>query len=155
MVLAMFTRGASAHVMARLFGAATLATAAFGASHACAADLTVVARGIVSGPGAIRVALYRGAEGFRHEDRALRVLSVPARATTIAVTFHDIPPGRYAVLAYHDANDDKKLDLRFGMFPKEGWGLSNDPRVMGPPSFAASALDVTGAAMTTTITMHY
>ncbi|MGV0975151.1 MAG: DUF2141 domain-containing protein [Azonexus sp.] len=35
-----------------------------------------------------------------------------------------------------------KFDLRFGMFPTEGYGHSNNPKVMGPPKFADSAFDV-------------
>ncbi len=71
------------------------------------------------------------------------------------VHFLDVPPGQYAVMAYHDANDDQKLDLRFGMFPKEGWGLSNNPKVMGPPSFSASSFTMTEQTMATMIDMHY
>ena len=55
-----------------------------------------------------------------------------------------LPPGRYAIMAYHDADLNGKFDLRFGMFPTEGYGLSNNPKVMGPPKFADSAFDVAG-----------
>ena len=37
-----------------------------------------------------------------------------------------------------------KFDLRFGMFPTAGYGLSNNQKVMGPPKFADSAFDVAG-----------
>ncbi|WP_404714229.1 DUF2141 domain-containing protein [Sphingomonas sp. MMS24-J13] len=125
------------------------------AATASAADFTVAASGVVPGPGAIRFALYRGPDGFRHEDRAYRILSAPADKALVTVRFQDLPPGRYAVMAYHDANDNKKLDLRFGMFPKEGWGLSNNPKIMGPPSFGPSAVTVTEPTTTTDIAIHY
>jgi uncharacterized protein (DUF2141 family) len=83
------------------------------------------------------------------------VLKAPADASAAMVHFLDVPPGQYAVMAYHDANDDQKLDLRFGMFPKEGWGLSNNPKVMGPPSFSASSFTMTEQTMATMIDMHY
>jgi len=114
-----------------------------------------MALGIAPGPGAIRVVLYKGPDGFRHEDRAYQVLSASARSTAVSVTFHNIPAGQYAILAYHDENDNKKLDLRFGMFPKEGWGLSNDPKVMGPPSFSASSFDVGASPIAIKVQMHY
>lgn len=123
------------------------------AAHA--GELEVTAKRIVPGPGSIRFILYRGSAGFRHEDRALRVLKAPADASAAMVHFLDVPPGQYAVMAYHDANDDQKLDLRFGMFPKEGWGLSNNPKVMGPPSFSASSFTMTEQTMATMIDMHY
>jgi len=47
-------------------------------------------------------------------------------------------------MAYHDADLNGKFDLRFGMFPTAGYGLSNNPKVMGPPKFADSAFDVAG-----------
>ena len=47
-------------------------------------------------------------------------------------------------MAYHDGNDDNKLNLRFGMFPTEGYALSNNPKVVGPPRFSDSAFDFTG-----------
>ena len=110
---------------------------------------------IQPGPGNIRVVLYAGADSFRHEDRAFQVLSVPATAASVAVVFTDLPVGQYAVLAYHDANDNKKLDLRFGMFPEEGWGLSNDPTVIGPPRFSASAFDVSEPGAKVPIRLSY
>lgn len=136
-------------------GFALLAIAALGVSSAHAATLTVTIGDIQPGPGNIRVALYADADSFRHEDRAVRVLSTPANAGSVAVVFSDIPAGKYTVLAYHDANDNKKLDLRFGMFPEEGWGLSNDPTVIGPPRFGASAFDVVEAGTNLRVRLNY
>jgi uncharacterized protein (DUF2141 family) len=133
---------AGSGTLRRVVGFFLLAGLAFGGSTARAASLNVTISDIQPGPGNIRVALYADADSFRHEDRATRVLSTGATASAVVVVFTDIPAGQYAVLAYHDANDNKKLDLRLGMFPEEGWGLSNDPTVIGPPRFSASAFDI-------------
>ena len=122
---------------------------------AAAADLDVSAAQITPGSGAIRFVLYRGADGFRHEDKAFKVLSAHADSAVASVHFQDLPPGQYVVMTYHDANGDQKLDLRFGMFPKEGWGLSNNPKVMGPPSFSASSLALADQNKSIKIEMHY
>lgn len=132
-----------------------LAGVAFLSSAAGAASLTVTVPDVRSGPGAVRVALYAQPAGFRHEDHAYRVLSVPADHASVSLTFSDLPAGRYAIMAYHDTNDSKSLDLRLGMFPKEPWGLSNDPKVMGPPTFAAAAFDVTEPAKEISVSLHY
>jgi uncharacterized protein (DUF2141 family) len=58
-------------------------------------------------------------------------------------------------MAYHDADSDGKLGLRFGMFPTEGYGLSNNPKVMGPPKFADSAFDLTGPETSIEIKLSY
>lgn len=131
---------------------ACLAGTGFGAY---AATLDVTVSDIQPGPGNIRVALYANPDSFRHEDRAVQVLSSPATSVSVVVVFKDIPAGQYAVLAYHDANDNKKLDLRFGMFPIEGWGLSNDPTVIGPPRFSASAFDVADPDSKQTVHLNY
>lgn len=124
-------------------------------SQAWSADLVVTVTGVHAGAGAIRVALYRDASSFRHEKHAVAVMSTPADAATAKVVFHDIPAGQYAVLAYHDANSNGKLDLRLGMFPREGWGLSNDPHVVGPPRFGPSAFAVTDSGTSISLPLHY
>lgn len=122
---------------------------------AAAAEISVRVEGVRPGTGSLRVALYRDPDSFRREARAVAVLSVPARSITAEVTFHQVPVGRYAVVAYHDENDNKKLDLTLGMFPEEGWGLSNDPKVFGPPRFADSAFDVIEPTTTIAVPLHY
>lgn len=125
------------------------------ASGAAAADLTVAVTGVREAKETVRVALYADAESFRHEPKALQVLSVPAREGTVTAVFHDVPAGRYAVLAYHDEDGNQKLNLFLGMFPAEGWGLSNDPSVFGPPRFDASAFDLPEAGTSISVPLHY
>lgn len=134
---------------------ATAASLWLFASPAHAGDLEVKAEHISPGSGSIHVVLYRGATGFRHENRAFRVLKAPANSAIASVRFQSLPPGDYAVMVYHDANGNDKLDLRFGMFPIEGWGLSNNPKVMGPPSFKASKLSVDDQNKSIMIDLHY
>ena len=67
-----------------------------------------------------------------------------------------MPPGRYALMAYHDENGDGKLGLRFGMFPTEGYALSSNPQVVGPPRFADSAFEFPGdAPVPVELTLRY
>ncbi|UZW57344.1 DUF2141 domain-containing protein [Sphingobium sp. JS3065] len=124
-------------------------------ASASAAPLEVRADHVRPGRGWIRFALYRGARGFRHEEQAVKVIQVRATAASVTAQFDDLPPGEYAVIAYHDANEDRKLDLRFGMFPTEGWGLSNNPHIMGPPSFSASSFTVNEQGSAIAINLRY
>ena len=110
---------------------------------ALAADLSVAAQQVRSGEGQVKLMLFEREEGFRKEDKARQVLALPAAAGSVSGVFRDLPPGRYAVIAYHDENGNGKLDLRFGMFPKEGYGLSNNPKLSGPPKFKDAAFEVT------------
>lgn len=109
---------------------------------ATAADLQVTVREVRDGKGQVKLMLFDREEGFRKEEKARQVLALPAGTGTVSGVFQGLPPGRYAVIAYHDENGDGKLNLRFGMFPKEGYGLSNTPKLSGPPKFADAAFDV-------------
>lgn len=114
------------------------------AQPACAqnATLTLTLHGVKEATGNLRASLYREPETFRKEDKAVQVVSVPAVVGDVKLHFKDVPPGRYAVMAYHDADGDGRLNLRLGMFPTEGYGLSNNPKIFGPPKFVDSAFDV-------------
>jgi uncharacterized protein (DUF2141 family) len=69
--------------------------------------------------------------------------AAPSRRGRVIVTLHNIPPGRYAVTAYHDENANRDLDLNLLGMPKEAFGFSNDPpMLLGPPLFKDSAFDV-------------
>ncbi|MUT70041.1 DUF2141 domain-containing protein [Stutzerimonas frequens] len=116
---------------------------ALAAPAAHAQQLQVTLNGLQHDRGQVAVAVYSDAKSFRKDNQAFSARKARAEAGTVTVTFDDVPPGRYAVLAYHDENDNGRLDLRFGMFPTEGYGLSNNPKVMGPPSFEDSAFAVT------------
>jgi uncharacterized protein (DUF2141 family) len=134
---------------AALTAALLLAT---GAAHA--AQLTVTVTGLRDDAGDVRVVLYDRADAFRHEDRAAAIKTMPAGKLE-AVVFDALAPGRYAVIAYQDANRNGKLDLFLGMFPAEGWGMSNDPAVIGPPAFDPAAVTVPDAGAAITVGLHY
>ena len=98
--------------------------------------------GVQHDRGSVRVGLYADPKTFRKEAQALAIQKVPAASGAVSVRFADLPAGRYAIMAYHDEDSSGKLNLRFGMFPTEGYGLSNNPKVSGPPAFEDSAFDV-------------
>ncbi|MBZ0096071.1 MAG: DUF2141 domain-containing protein [Sulfuricella sp.] len=119
-----------------------LAALGLSALSAIAAELEVEVSGVRSTDGQVKLMLFDRAEGFRKEDKSREVLALPAAVGTVSGVFRDLPPGRYAIVTYHDEDGDGKLNLRFGMFPKEGYGLSNNPKVSGPPAFDDAVLDV-------------
>gem|GEM_PF-69453 len=126
-----------------------------GYAHADSGRLVVQIEGVKAAGGELRASLYQLPETFRKEDKALQVVSLPAQAGAARLVFDGLPAGRYAVMVYHDANSDQKLNLRFGMFPTEGYGLSNNPSVIGPPKFEGSAFDLKGAESRINIRLAY
>lgn len=135
--------------------AMALAAALAGAGPALASDLTVRVTGVRGGDGSVAVGLWRGAEGFRDDARTVRSATTPARDQAVEVAFRGLPAGRYAIIAYHDEDDDGELDRFFGMMPTEGWGISNDPNVTGPPDFEPAAFDLPAAAPVIEIPLTY
>ncbi|GAA0572868.1 DUF2141 domain-containing protein [Caenispirillum bisanense] len=124
-------------------GAAGAAVAlALLAGPAAAAELHVSVTGVTHADGTLRVALYDTAATFRDEDAARATATLPAVRGTVGTTFPDLPPGTYALIVYHDENGNGRLDRFLGMIPTEGYGLSNDPEVSGPPRFEACAFQV-------------
>lgn len=101
--------------------------------------LEVVMGGVKDARGQVRVGIYADAKTFRKEAQALAVKTAPAAPGAVRVRFDALPPGRYAIMAYHDEDGNGELNRRLGMFPTEGYGLSNNPQVMGPPAFEDSA----------------
>lgn len=120
-----------------------------------AAGLKVTVQEVRGSQGQVKLMLFDQADGFRKEDKARQVLALPLGAGPVVGQFAGLAPGRYAVIAYHDENHDDTLNLRFGMFPKEGYGLSNNPKLSGPPKFAQAAFDLAEAGRQIEIRLDY
>jgi uncharacterized protein (DUF2141 family) len=74
----------------------------------------------------------------------------------VVVQVGGVPPGVYAVQAFHDENDNGKLDKTFFGMPKEGMGFSrNAPMRFGPPDFADAAVTVPAAGGAVTLALRY
>jgi len=59
--------------------------------------------------------------------------AVPAHAGTVSVTIENLPPGDYAVQAFHDANGNDEMDRGLFGIPKESFGFSRDAKVVFSP----------------------
>lgn len=131
------------------------ALAMLAASPSYAEQLEVVLKGVQHDKGQLRVGLYAEPKTFRKERLAFATQQAAAKRGEVGVVFDDVPPGRYAIMAYHDENSNGELDRRFGMFPTEGYALSNNPKVMGPPAFDDSAFDVGNQPARLELQMRY
>jgi len=109
---------------------------------ATAADLTITVDGARNTNGALALALFNSESSFPRAPLAIASARMRARQEA-TFTFHDLAPGMYAISAYHDENDNGKLDADAIGFPTEGLGFSNDARITtGPPAFAKAAFEL-------------
>ncbi len=132
-----------------------LGLALSGLAQAQNSNLSVNLAPVKDAKGTVRVGLYQDPKTFRKEAQAMAVQQVPAAPGTVQVRFTNLPPGRYAIMAYHDENGDGEMNRRLGMFPTEGYGLSNNPKVMGPPKFEDSAFTLPAPGDSLNIELRY
>lgn len=138
-------------------GALTLAlglAAAPLAAHAQPAPITVTVTGVRSTQGSVRVDVCTR-ETFLKKICAYSG-AAPAQVGATTVTVDGVPPGTYAVQAYHDLNDNKDVDQGFLGIPKEGIGFSNDaPLGLRGPSFDRAAIVHDGTPKTLRVKLRY
>ena len=64
--------------------------------------------------------------------------------------------GPYAVVVYHDENDNHKFDRNWIGLPTEGFAVSNDPTLfLAPPSFEEAAFQVNGTLTHVDVELKY
>jgi uncharacterized protein (DUF2141 family) len=107
--------------------------------------------------GKLGVSLYNSKKGFpgKHTEAYASVLK-NISSTSETVVFENLPYGSYAVSAMHDENNNGKLDTNFIGIPKEGVGVSNNPKIgMGGPKFKDSVFTLDTKALEVTVAMKY
>lgn len=82
--------------------------------------------------------------------------SAEARPGSVLVRVAGVPPGTYAVQAWHDENDNGRIDRDLLGIPREGIGFSRDAPVrFGPPSFGDAQFDVGDGGGRTRLKLRY
>ena len=80
----------------------------------------------------------------------------PAEEGSMTLCVAAIDKGRYAVVVYHDENDNHKFDRNWIGLPTEGFGVSNNPTLfLAPPNFEESAFEVNGELMNIEVEVKY
>jgi uncharacterized protein (DUF2141 family) len=124
--------------------------------HPTDGHLTVRVDGLRSGDGQVMVAIFSHDVNFPDGDDADEWVKKPARAGSVTVAFGGLPPGRYAIGAFHDENGNGNLDTSFIGWPSEGYALSNDVRLsFYRPRFAEAAFAIGPGEQSVTLHMGY
>jgi len=124
-------------------------------SGAMAGDLTVTFTGIRSDKGKFSAALFREADNWP-DGKAFVEVDIPPKPGDITYVFKDVPPGHYAISAFHDENGNGKFDTTFIGMPKEGFCFSNDAKPgLASPSFKAASFEVSHGPATASMHVEY
>ncbi|SDR75371.1 Uncharacterized conserved protein, DUF2141 family [Polaribacter sp. KT25b] len=103
--------------------------------------ITLDFKGMKSNNGNLYVALYNKEDSFLKNPIKATILKIENKKASVILK--DIPSGIYAVSAFHDANNNKKMDTNFIGIPKEPIGISNDAKgFMGPPKYKDAKFEV-------------
>lgn len=121
-----------------------------------ACKIQFAAEGVKVTTGMVAFVIFKSKDGWPFAtDKAIKIVAVPAKSKTVEVSLDDLHPGRYAIAISHDENGNKRLDKKPSGRPKEGYGVSNNPKIrLKAPSFQ-TALVETGCGSRVAIQMIY
>ncbi len=110
----------------------------------CQNNLKVKIIGIKKKQGQLCLSLFNCKQGFPNNgDKAIQTSCIEVTDTQATINFANLESGSYAVAVFHDENNDGVLNFNWLGIPIEGFGFSNNPRLLkGIPKFENSAVMV-------------
>ena len=104
-------------------------------------SITVEIDGLESDEGMLYLSLFDDESNWlKNALHSAQSEIIEGRAT---IVFENIEPGVYALSAYHDENNNQKLDTGFMGIPKEPYASSNGAKGrFGPPKWKDAKLDI-------------
>ena len=123
-------------------------------SAASAAELRVKVVGITAQTGTISMAVMDSDAAWAGKGKPITGRHAKVTGDTLEIAFADLAPGKYAIRLMHDENDNGKLDTNLVGMPTEGYGFSNNPRVMRAATFDEAAFEVPADGAAITIVMR-
>ncbi|WP_343330147.1 DUF2141 domain-containing protein [Polaribacter staleyi] len=95
---------------------------------------------ITSDTGKVAFALY---DKTNFRMKPLQSNNVMINNGKSTVTFKNVEPGEYAIICFHDKNENHKMDFKTNGMPLEDYGASNNVMSFGPPKFDDAKFSVT------------
>ena len=95
--------------------------------------ITVIVENVTSDKGEVSYALFTK-ENFRKEP--VKSASTIIKDGKSVVVFKDVSAGEYAIICFHDKNNNDKMDFQPNGMPLEDYGVSNNAmNRFGPPQY--------------------
>lgn len=135
-----------------VFITATLSIGAALSAHA--ANLSVTVENVANNKGKVLISLC-DKQSFLKKCAQSRMLSANDKGV-LTFEFKDIAVGDYALMGFHDENNNMKFDKDANGMPQEGWGFSRNARgKFGAPTFEDAAISVKIGDNKTAISLFY
>lgn len=103
------------------------------------ATITAEVINVSSDSGKVGFALYDKTSFMLKPIQAVNVKIVDGKSL---VTFENVDFGEYAIICYHDKNENGKMDFSPSGMPSEDYGASNNVMTFGPPTFEGAKFAV-------------
>ncbi|MEN8704332.1 MAG: DUF2141 domain-containing protein [Polaribacter sp.] len=94
--------------------------------------ITASIENISSDEGKVGFALYTK-DNFMKEPIMAKNAKIENGKTI--VEFKNVVPGEYAIICYHDKNNNDRMDFSANRMPIEDYGVSNNVMSFGPPNY--------------------
>jgi len=106
--------------------------------------LTATVTNAISDKGKIHFSLYNSQTNFDNRKPVATAVSLIKNGVS-KVKFENILAGTYAIICYHDANSNGKMDFAENGMPIEDYGMTNNIKNFGPPLFDDGKFELTNA----------
>lgn len=113
--------------------------------------------GIKNAAGSLKAVLYGpDPKSFLVKGEKADKEREPAKKDSMTLCVAAPMEGKYAVVVYHDENDNHKFDRNFIGLPTEGFGVSNNPSLfLAAPKFEESSFEVNGEVTHVDVDLKY
>ncbi len=108
--------------------------------------VTVTIENVLNDEGTVLVSLHT-ADTFM-KGGGIIDLAEKAKKGPVTLSFENVKPGIYAIMAIHDVNDNKRMDYNSNGMPKESYGMSSNEMTEGPPTFDNAKFEVANEDVT-------
>ena len=103
-------------------------------------DITITIDNITSDEGKVLAGLH--SKDTFMKGQGLQNLQSDIANGKVTLTFTNVAPGEYAIMAMHDTNNNNRMDYQSNGMPKESYGMSGNDMAMGPPTFNSAKFSV-------------
>jgi uncharacterized protein (DUF2141 family) len=97
--------------------------------------------------GSVYFTIYDSQENFNNRI-AFDSKQAVVMDNRVEVVFENLPQKSYAIVCFHDANNNGKMDFEEGGMPLEDYGTSAPNRSFGPPSYRDAQFEVKDKELT-------
>jgi len=110
--------------------------------------ITVNVPNVTSNKGTVQFGLYNKETFMRNPLEAKIAKIINGKCE---VVFENVESGVYAITCFHDANENGVMDFTEAHMPLEDYGISNNPALMGPPTFDVAKFTVENKSLDLTL----